>query len=32
MGASISQLDRDIGSDFPANERNYGLFNVSSNL
>ena len=31
MGASISQLERDIGSDFPANEHYFGLVNVSSN-
>lgn len=29
MGASISQLERDIGSDFPANEHYFGLVNVS---
>lgn len=30
MGANISQLERDIGSDFPANEHYFGLVNVSS--
>lgn len=32
MGANISQLERDIGSDFPANERYFGLVNVSVNI
>lgn len=32
MGASISQLERDIGSDFPANEHYFGLVNVSITL
>lgn len=29
MGANVSQLERDIGSDFPANEHYFGLVNVS---
>ena len=29
MGTNISQLERDIGSDFPANEHYFGLVNVS---
>lgn len=29
MGANVSQLERDIGSDkFPANEHYFGLVNV----
>lgn len=31
MGANVSQLERDIGSDFPANEHYFGLVNVSEN-
>lgn len=30
MGANISQLERDIGTDFPANEHYFGLVNVSA--
>jgi uncharacterized UBP type Zn finger protein len=30
MGKNISQLERDIGSDFPANEHYFGLVNVSA--
>lgn len=29
MGTNISQLERDIGTDFPANEHYFGLVNVS---
>lgn len=29
MGTNISQLERDIGNDFPANEHYFGLVNVS---
>lgn len=29
MGTNISQLERDIGSDFPTNEHYFGLVNVS---
>lgn len=33
MGANVSQLERDIGSDkFPANEHYFGLVNVSRNF
>lgn len=28
MGTNISQLERDIGTDFPANEHYFGLVNV----
>lgn len=32
MGANISQLERDIGTDFPANEHYFGLVNVSAQI